>query len=153
MANTAPMPHCGARNHIEVKFVGPNGASGEFYFLFEFTNSSAIACSMSGVPYSQPVDGDSKTPVGPDSTYQPIEGVSRGLVVLHAHGGAAYVEYYIVNEANFAHNRCEPANANGVELRPFGTENFYFPISRRGATEVCTKLASTMVGALSPRRY
>ncbi|MGC2484996.1 MAG: DUF4232 domain-containing protein [Acidimicrobiales bacterium] len=153
MASAASTPHCGAHNDIAARFVGPNGAGGEFYFLIAFTNNGAITCSMSGVPHSQPVDGTSKRPVGPSSTYQPIEGVSRGSVVLRARGGVAYVEYFIVNEANFDHGRCEPANANGVELQPFGTENFYIPSSRRGATEVCTKVASTMVGALSSRRY
>jgi hypothetical protein len=153
MTHAASIPLCGARNHIAAKFVGPNGASGEFYFLIAFTNSSSSTCSISGVPRSQPVDGPSKTPVGPPSKYQPVEGVSRGSVVLHAHGGVAYVEYYIVNEANFAYDRCMPANANGVDLRPFGSENYYISISRRGATEVCTKMASTMVGALSSRRY
>lgn len=152
-ASAAPVPKCTAHSDISARFVSPNGAGGMFYFLIAFPNSGATSCSVSGVPRAQPVQGLSKTPVGPAAIYQPIAGVSRGTVVLHAHGGRIYVEYYIMNEANISKSRCKPATANGVELQPFGTRNFYIPINRPGATEVCTKLASTSVGALSSRTY
>ena len=93
------------------------------------------------------------TPVGPAAAYHPTDGVSPKTVVLHAHGGNVYVEYCVINESNISNSRCEPGAANGVELRPSGLGDFYVPISRPGATEVCRRLASTRVGVLSSRTY
>jgi hypothetical protein len=152
-ANAATIAQCTTHDHLSAKYLSPNGASGWFYFLIAFTNSGATSCTLSGVPHAQPVQGPGKTPVGPAAAYQPTDGVSPKTVVLHAHGGHAFVEYYVSNEGNFSKRRCEPRAANGVNLRPSGLGNFYIPISRRGATEVCTRLANTGVGALSSTSY
>ena len=152
-AGAATIARCTTHDHLSAKYVSPNGASGWFYFLIAFTNSGATSCTLSGVPRAQPVQGSGETPVGPAAAYQPTDGVTRKTVVLHAHGGKVYVEYYVNNEGNFSISRCGPAAADGVELRPSGLGDFYVPISRLGATEVCRRLASTRVGALSSTTY
>ena len=151
--SAATVAPCTTHDHLSAKYVSPNGASGWFYFLIAFTNSGATSCTLSGVPRAQPVRGSGETPVGPAAAYQPTDGVTRKTVVLHAHGGKVYVEYYVNNEGNFSISRCGPAAADGVELRPSGLGDFYVPISRLGATEVCRRLASTRVGALSSTTY
>jgi len=152
-ANATTVPHCTVSSLLSAKFIGPNGAATWFYFLIAFTNSSATACSFSGVPHAQAVKGPSDILVGSPARYGPIEGVPRGTVVLRAHGGKAYVEYYVINETDWTRSQCRPATANGVVLRPLGTRSFYIPISRAGATLVCTKQPSTAVGPLSSKTY
>lgn len=147
------MPKCTSSNQLSAKFVSPNGAGGWFYFLIAFTNEGSTACSESGVPIAQPVQCSAKAPVGPVATYYPTDGVERQTVVLHAHGGRAYVEYYIINEANLRKSWCRPTAANGVEFKVVGGGRFYIPITRWGATEVCTKNSDTRVGAFSARIY
>jgi len=115
-----------------------------FFFLVEFTNRGKASCSMSGVPHAQAVDGPKRTAVGAAAKYVSLSGAPRrGLVVLHAHGGKAYVEYYVVNETDWTTKLCRPDTARGVILSPVSNWGFYIPISRLGATEVCTKRVST----------
>jgi hypothetical protein len=132
---------------------GFNGAATRFFFLIVFTNNGATSCSLSGVPRAQAVEGPSKTPVGFVAKYAPSGSVRSGTVVLRAHGGKAYVEYYVMSVSDWTVAQCRPAIANGMLLNLRGTGRFYLPITRRGATEVCTKLASTEIGAFSPTTY
>ena len=73
--NAAAVPRCTSFNQLSAKFVSPNGAGGWFYFLISFTNEGATACSLSGVPIAQPVNGSARAPVGPVATYYPTDGV------------------------------------------------------------------------------
>jgi len=100
-------------------------------FLVEFTNRGKASCSMSGVPHAQAVDGPKRTAVGAAAKYVSLSGAPRrGLVVLHAHGGKAYVEYYVVNETDWTTKLCRPDTARGVILSPVSNWGFYIPISR-----------------------
>jgi hypothetical protein len=153
-AGAATVPHCTASSRISAKLTGLNGAATWFYFLIAFTNFGSASCSLSGVPRAQAVEGTSRTPVGPAAKHASPSGTSyRGTVVLRAHGGKAYVEYYVINETDWTRSQCTPATARGVVLRPFGAGSFYIPNSRLGATDVCTKLASTAIGAIASRTY
>lgn len=152
-ADGAGVPRCTVLNSLSARFVAPNGAAGLFYFLIAFTNSGPTSCFFAGVPHAQAVEGKNETPVGPAARYLTTPGVRSEKVDLSAHGGKAYVEYYIRNEAIWTRSQCEPRVARGVVLRPVGTKGFYVPINRRGATEVCTKLPSTNVGVISAKSY
>lgn len=154
VADAATVPRCTASSHVSAKLKGVNGAATWFYFLIEFTNGGTASCSLSGVPNAQAVDGTNRTPVGPAAKYASLSGAPRrGTVVLRALGGKAYVEYYVINETDWTSGRCRPATARGVLLRPVGAGSFYVPISRLGATDVCTKLASTAIGAIGSKTY
>lgn len=154
VAGAATIPHCTASSHVSSKLKGMNGAATWFYFLIAFTNGGSASCSLSGVPRAQAVEGASMTPVGPGAKYASLSGAPRrGTVVLRAHGGKAYVEYYVINETDWTSSQCKPATAHGVLLRPAGAGSFYIPISRLGATDVCTKLASTAIGAIASKTY
>lgn len=154
MASAAIVPQCTAHNHITAKLSHVNGGGTWFFFLVEFTNRGKASCSMSGVPHAQAVDGPKRTTVGAAAKYVSLSGAPRrGLVVLHAHGGKAYVEYYVVNETDRTTKLCRPDTARGVILSPVSNWGFYIPISRLGATEVCTKRVSTQVGAISSQSY
>jgi Protein of unknown function (DUF4232) len=152
-ASGASVPRCTASNALSARFVSPNGAAGLFYFLISFTNSGPRSCFLAGVPHAQAVEGTNETSVGPPALYLATPGMRSERVDLTAHGGKAYVEYYIRNEAIWTRNQCGPQIARGVILRPAGTKSFYIPINRLGATEVCTKVRSTNVGLISAKSY
>lgn len=154
VAGAATVPHCTASSHISAKLKGMNGAATWFYFLIAFTNGGATSCSMSGAPRAQAVEGTNRTPVGLAAKYASLSGAPRrGTAVLRAHGGKAYVEYYVINETDWTSSQCKPATSHGVFLRPVGVGSFYIPISRLGATDVCTKLASTAIGPIASKTY
>lgn len=151
-ANAITVPHCTASSQLSARFIAPNGAA-MFYFLIAFTNSGTTSCSLSGVPHALAVRGPSASPVGLPAKYLATAGVRRGTVELRAHDGKAYVEYYVISETDWTSTKCGPGAARGVVLTPSGTKSFYIPISRRGATVVCTKVASTAVGPISSKTY
>jgi hypothetical protein len=153
VAGAATVPRCTDAGRLSATLKGINGAATWFYFLISFTNDGTTSCSLSGVPRAQAVEGSGRTPVGPAARYSPDSNLPRGTVVLRAHGSKAYVEYYVVNETDFPSGQCKPVTANGVLLRPIGIGSFFIPITRLGATEVCTKLASTLIGAIASRSY
>ncbi|MHB8380087.1 MAG: DUF4232 domain-containing protein [Acidimicrobiales bacterium] len=152
-AGAVAVAHCTPKSHLSAKFIAPNGAATMFYFLIAFTNRGTSSCSLSGVPIAQAVDGPSESPVGPTAHYLATGGVPRGTIELRAHGGTAYVEYYVVSASDWTRPKCRPARAKGVVLEPTGVKRFYIPIDRRGATVVCTRIASTAIGPISSTTY
>jgi hypothetical protein len=111
-----------------------------------FTNTGPSACALVGAPQAQPVNGARHSSVGPNSRYEAVLGFSKGTVVLHARFGQAVVLYRVNIVGDWAKSVCKPAPANGVVFRLTGVDSFYIPISRPGAMEACSGLASTWVG-------
>lgn len=145
-ANATSIPTCSAANHPAITQVLQNGASSQFYFFVTFTNTGPSACALVGAPQAQPVNGAGHSPVGSNSRYEAVLGFSKGTVVLHARFGQAVVLYRVNIVGDWAKSVCKPAPANGVVFRLTGVGSFYIPISRPGAMEVCSGLASTWVG-------
>jgi hypothetical protein len=154
VAGASTVPHCTASSHVSAKLDGMNGAATWFYFLIAFTNGGKSSCSLSGVSRAQAVEGTIRTPVGPAAKFASLSGSPRrGTLVLRAHGGKAYVEYYVITETDWTSSQCLPALAHGVLLSPIGAGRFYVPISRLGATDMCKKLASTAIGPVASKPY
>lgn len=95
------------------------------------------------MPSAQPVAGADHASSGPPSVDERGEGY-KDSVTLEPHG-ALFVWYSVTNYVVFGRARCKPTFANGVILGLKGVGTWYFPISRRGSTDVGTKLASTSV--------
>jgi uncharacterized protein DUF4232 len=155
-ASDAAVPICHANNRISAKVTGENGASSTFYFLITFTNRGATTCSLPGNLSAQPISGAGGAvwiDVGPRSDYQPTHCMRRRAVTMRPHGGKAYVEFYVMNEAIWTKSQCGPKHVSAVLLGSPGLNQIYVPFSRLGANEVCTKRASTTIGPISSRTY
>jgi hypothetical protein len=151
-ASASPVPHCSKSSDVAAKLKVKSGASSTFYFLIEFTNDGSTTCSLSRDVRAQAVEGRRHEDVGPTAEQNDSGTVPR-ITNLHASGGKAYVEYYIVNAVLISKTKCQASMSDGVVLATSSAGRFYVAISRRGATTVCTKIPSTMIGFLSPRPY
>lgn len=141
------VPRCrGAQLRVSA---GPaNGAAGTSYVPLRLTNVGSSACSVSGTPTVQPLDGatasSSPTAIGPPARVINLSTYGFVNPVRLAPFDTASAPYGIVDAGNYPSTQCSsrPARSLAISLAGIGTWWLAMRIS------VCTKLASTSISNL-----
>lgn len=109
-----------------------------------FTNESARACYLNGFPTTQPVSGESRTPVG-TQPFVSSNGNRGGFVILKAHGGSASVVFASEDANHYPKSDCVPEVMTGLTLHFAPPSTFYVATPRRS---VCRDVATTFSGGV-----
>jgi len=114
--------------------IGPeNGTAGSLYYPVQFTNTSAVSCTLYGYPGVALVTAPGGSIVGAAAVRDPT---FRPTLVTIAPGGVAHAPLQVVLAANYPPPLCDPATAGWLQVYPPGSYTALFvPFT----AQTCTK--------------
>jgi hypothetical protein len=145
-----PKPTVCTASALRVSMGRANGAAGTIYYPVVFTNVSAKACQLAGVPTVQPTTGATSGAlhalVGPTAAVRNESSSGYGDAVRLVPKAQASAAYGVAETGNFTPSQCVAANFKSLEVTLGGVGSWWVALA--GST--CTLLASTSVTGVVP---
>ncbi|HZR48956.1 MAG TPA: DUF4232 domain-containing protein [Streptosporangiaceae bacterium] len=110
------VPPC-ATSGLKVTLGPPNGAAGSVYLAIDFTNTTAVTCSLYGYPGVSLADGNPPAQLGAAAAR--TTAAAPALVTLQA-GGIAHATVQVTQAGNYPAATCDPAPATTMVIYPPG---------------------------------
>lgn len=126
---------------LRARLGGTQGASQILYTTIWFENVSKAACTISGFPSVQAVNGPGGDALGPPAEEAHPPGSGQPVIDLSHTGAQTHSTYAQAEPFLFARGSCEAQHAQGISVGILG----HSPIYLAHPVEVCTKLNSTRV--------
>ncbi len=127
-----------------------SGAAGTIYYPLSFTNVSAAACSVSGIPVVQPVT-TAGAAAGPAAAPEVLPG-DGGTVVLggtglgHSPLRSAVAQYGVTESGNYTPSTCRATVTSALKVSLTGVAgSFHLPLR----ISVCTARVSTHISGVT----